>query len=559
MEKRYVIGIDFGTESGRVVIADVEQGCELASHATLYRHGTIVERLPGSGRALGQDWALQHPDDYVEVLRQSVPEVLRISGIRPEQVIGIGVDFTSCTSLPVDAKGQPLCVQERYRDEPHAYVKLWKHHAAQEEANRINEWAKESSETFLARYGGKSSSEWMVAKVWQVLNEAPEVYQAAYRFIEAGDWIVQQLTGNWVRSNCSAGYKAFWHKQDGYPSPQFFKQLDPRLEDLTDTKLAGEVLPLGTRAGELTAEAAQLTGLCPGTAVAVAIIDAHAGVAGSGAVRSGQMVMAMGTSLCLLVLSHNEVSVEGVSGVVEDGMITGLYGYEAGQPAVGDLFGWYCDQAVPGYVQEAAAKESVSVHTWLEQRAAELKPGQHGLLAVDWWNGNRSVLEDADLSGLIVGLTLQTKPPEIYRALLESTAFGTRKIMEAFEEAGVLVNEIFACGGLPKRNRLFMQIYADVTGREIKIAAAAETTALGAAIHGAVAAGTERGGYPDLATAAIQMAKVREETFRPIPENVAVYDDLYRQYIRLHDVFGRGGLVMKELKRIKRKQSNHSE
>lgn len=466
------------------------------------------------------------------------------------------MDFTSCTILPVDVQGQPLCVQDRYRDEPHAYVKLWKHHAAQAEANRINEWAKESEETFLARYGGKSSSEWMVAKVWQVLNEAPEIYQAAHRFVEAGDWIVQQLTGKWVRSNCSAGYKAFWHKQDGYPSPHFFKQLDPRLEDLTATKLAGDVLTIGSRAGELTVEAAQLTGLCPGTAVAVAIIDAHVGVAGSGAVRSGQMVMAMGTSLCLLVLSRSEVSVEGVSGVVEDGMITGLYGYEAGQPAVGDLFGWYCDQAVPGYVQEAAAKESVSVHAWLEQRAAELKPGQHGLMAVDWWNGNRSVLEDADLSGLIVGLTLQTKPHEIYRTLLESTAFGTRKIMEAFEDAGVAVNEIFACGGLPKRNRLFMQIYADVTGREIKIAAAAETTALGAAIHGAVAAGTERGGYLDLPTAASQMAKVREEIFRPIPENMAVYDDFYRQYIRLHDVFGRGGLVMKELKRIKQKQND---
>lgn len=554
MEKRYVIGIDFGTESGRVVIADVELGGELASHSTPYRHGTIVERLPGSGKLLGQDWALQHPADYLEVLRRSVPEVLRLSGASPSQVIGIGVDFTSCTILPVDAEGQPLCLQTRYRDEPHAYVKLWKHHAAQKEANRINECATETGETFLERYGGKSSSEWMVAKVWQVLNEAPDIYGATYRFVEAGDWIVQQLTGNWVRSNCSAGYKAFWHKQDGYPSSDFFKRLDPRLEDLTTTKLAGEVLPLGTQAGLLTDEAAQLTGLCPGTAVAVAIIDAHAGVPGSGAVRSGQMVMAMGTSLCLLVLSHKEVRVEGVSGVVEDGMITGLYGYEAGQPAVGDLFGWYCEQAVPGYVQAGAEQEGVSVHAWLERRAAEQGPGQHGLLALDWWNGNRSVLEDADLSGLIVGLTLHTKPEEVYRALLESTAFGTRKIMETFEEAGVAVDEIFACGGLPQRNRLLMQIYADVTGREIKIAAASETTALGAAIHGAVAAGPARGGYEDLATAALCMAKVREETFRPIPAHKAVYDDLYRQYIRLHDVFGRGGLVMKELKRIKQMQ-----
>ncbi|MGG2200834.1 ribulokinase [Paenibacillus validus] len=556
MGKRYAIGVDYGTESGRAVIVDVDNGEELAVHVTPYPHGVIDERLPGSGKPLEPNWALQHPDDYMEVLRRSVPEVLRISGVDPAQVIGIGIDFTACTMLPVDKDGNPLCDQEAYRDEPHAYVKLWKHHAAQDEANRINETAEARGELFLSRYGGKTSSEWMVAKAWQIMNEAPEVYEAADRFMEAADWTVLQLTGNPVRSSCGAGYKAFWHKADGYPSPDFFKALDPKLERFVETKLAGDVVSLGTKAGELTAEAADMLGLRAGTAVAASIIDAHAGVPGTGAVRSGQMVMAMGTSLCHMLLSDKEIHAEGISGVVEDGIIPGLYGYEAGQPAVGDLFGWFVDHQVPGYVLEAAAIEGLSVHGWLERRAAELKPGEHGLLALDWWNGNRSVLVDADLSGMIVGLTLQTKPEEIYRSLLEATAFGTRKIIDTFEAAGVEVNELFACGGLPQRNRLLMQIYADVTGREIKIAASTQTPALGAAMFGAVAAGAERGGYDSIAEAAAKMAHVREETYLPNAANKAVYDELYAAYNRLHDLFGRGGCqVMKELLSIKRLQS----
>ncbi|RAV19688.1 ribulokinase [Paenibacillus contaminans] len=556
MEKRYVIGIDFGTESGRVVLVDADNGDEIADHETRYAHGVMMERLPGSGKRLEPDWTIQHPGDYLEVLRHSVPQVLRASGVGPGQVVGIGVDFTSCTMLPVDERGTPLCMQDAYRDEPHAYVKLWKHHAAEEESARIDELAAARGETFLGRYGGKGSSEWMLAKIWQTLNEAPHIYETAHRFMEAGDWIVYRLTGNPVRSGCSAGYKAFWHKTDGYPSPSFLKTLDPRLERLAETKLSGEVRPIGTKAGGLTEEAAALTGLLPGTAVAVAVIDAHAGVPGSGAVKPGQMVMAMGTSLCHMMLSDKEAAVEGVRGVVEDGIIPGLYGYEAGQPAVGDLFGWFVGHAVPAYVQESSDGEGISVHVWLEREAARQKPGGHGLLALDWWNGNRSVLAETDLSGLVVGMTLQTKPEDIYRALLEATAFGTRKIIEAFEASGVAMHELFACGGLPRRNRLLMQIFADVTGREIKVAASSQTTALGAAMFGAVAAGSERGGCADIAEAAVRMAKVREETFRPNPEHKAVYDELYREYCRLHDLFGRGGFrVMQELKRIKLEQN----
>ena len=551
MNRKYAIGIDFGTQSGRAVLVDLSDGSEVADHVTPYPHGVIDETLPESGTKLGHEWALQHPGDYLEVVRRSVPEVLRQSGVRPEDVIGVGIDFTACTMLPVDARGTPLCFLPEWKDNPHSWVKLWKHHAAQDEANRLNAIAAERGERFLPRYGGKISSEWMVAKIWQILDEAPEVYDAADRFVEATDWVIFRLTGQLVRNSCTAGYKSIWHKREGYPSKEFFKALDPRLEHLTETKLRGEVVPLGTKAGGLTPEMAEATGLLPGTAVAVGNVDAHAAVPGVGVVTPGKMVMVMGTSICHMLLGTEEKMIEGMCGVVEDGIIPGYYGYEAGQSAVGDIFEWFVEQAVPAYVRDEAAREGVNVHEWLEKRASAYKPGQTGLLALDWWNGNRSVLVDTDLTGLLIGCTLLTKPEEIYRALLEATAFGTRKIVEAFHNGGVEVNELYACGGLPQKNRLLMQIYADVTGREIKVAASKQTPAVGAAMFGAVAAGKAAGGFDSIVEAA-KLARIREETFKPIPENVAVYDKLYREYTLLHDYFGRGGNdVMKRLKDIR--------
>lgn len=549
---KYAIGVDYGTESGRALLVDIANGAEIATHVTPYPHGVMDERLP-DGTLLGPDWALQHPDDYMEVLRRSVPEVLREAGVNPEDVIGIGIDFTACTMMPLDEQGLPLCLKPEWSGNPHSWVKLWKHHAAQQEANRLNKIAEERGEKFLPRYGGRLSSEWMVAKVWQILNEAPEVYEQTNLFMEAADFVVMQMTDSLVRNSCTAGYKAVWHKEQGYPSNEFFAALDPRLETLTETKLRGHIAALGSKAGELNAEMAEAMGLCPGIAVAVGNVDAHAAVPAVGVVTPGKLVMAMGTSICHLLLSDKEVNVEGMCGVVEDGIVAGYYGYEAGQSAVGDIFGWYVDEAVPEYVRHAAQEEGTGVHQWLERRAAEYNPGETGLLALDWWNGNRSVLVDADLSGLLVGLTLQTKPEEIYRALLESTAFGTRRIIEAFHLNGVEVNELYACGGLPQRNRLLMQIYADVTGREIKIADSTQTAALGAAMFATVAAGAEAGGYATIVEAADKMARVREETFKPIPEHAAVYEELYQAYLKLHDYFGRGGNnVMKTLKAMKR-------
>ncbi|MFE0560456.1 ribulokinase [Paenibacillus sp. NPDC058910] len=552
MGNKYTIGVDYGTQSGRAVLVNLADGQEVADHVTPYRHHVIDEFLPVSGKKLEHDWALQHPGDYLEVLKVSVPAVIQQSGIDPADVIGIGIDFTACTMLPVDELGEPLCFQPELADQPHSWVKLWKHHAAQPEADKINAIAAERGEAFLPRYGGKISSEWMIAKVWQILDEAPAIYERTDRFLEATDWVVSQMTGQIVRNSCTAGYKAIWHKQDGYPSKEYFKALDPRLEDLADTKLRGEVRPLGSSAGGLTEKMAVMMGLTPGIAVAVGNVDAHAAVPAVGVVTPGKLVMAMGTSICHMLLGTEEKQVEGMCGVVEDGIIPGLYGYEAGQSAVGDIFEWYVEEALPAYVKEAASEEGIGVHQWLEREAAAYKPGQTGLLALDWWNGNRSVLVDTDLTGLMLGMTLLTKPQEIYRTLLEATAFGTRKIVDAFHENGVAVDVLYACGGLPQKNRLLMQIYADVTNREIMVADSKQTPALGAAMFAAVAAGQAQGGYDSIIDAAKKMARVKEETFKPIPEHVEVYEQLYQEYSKLHDYFGRGeNNVMKRLKRIK--------
>ena len=497
-ERKYAIGVDFGTESGRAVLVDVTDGREVATDVYQYTNGVIDEKLPGTDLLLDPDFALQDPNDYLDVFRKTIPAVLQESGVSPEDVIGIGTDFTACTVLPTKADGTPLCFLPEYRNNPHAWVKLWKHHAAQPEANQLNSIASELGYDFLGRYGNKISSEWFFPKIWQTLDEAPEIYAAADRYLEAADWVVWRLTGVETRNNCTAGYKAIWSKKDGFPPNAFFKALDPRLENVVDEKLSRRIAFLGDRAGTLSAEAASWTGLKEGTAVAVANVDAHVSVPAATVVEAGRMVIIMGTSNCHMVLGDSENIVPGMCGYVEDGIIPGFIGYEAGQSCVGDHFAWFVENCVPqSYLQEAKAKD-LDIHAYLEAKASILLPGESGLLALDWWNGNRSVLVDVDLTGLLIGQTLATKPEEIYRALIEATAYGTRIIIETFEENGVPVNEIVATGGLPDRNRLLMQIYADVTGREIKVAAAKQTPALGSAMFGAVAAGKHT--YPSLIT-----------------------------------------------------------
>jgi L-ribulokinase len=553
---KYSIGIDYGTESARALLLNLETGEEVATSVMNYPHGVMDEELP-DGTKLPQDWALQHPDDYIEVLKKIVPDVINQAGIDKADVIGLGIDFTACTMLPIKKDGTPLCDILQYKSNPHSYVKLWKHHAAQPEANKLNEIASQRGEDFLARYGGKISSEWLIPKIWQILNEAPDIYKEADKFIEATDWVVMKLTGNERRNSCTAGYKAIWHKRKGYPSKDFFRALDERLENLVEEKLSKDIYPLGTKAGELTSEMAKIMGLNPGVAVAVGNVDAHVSVPAVGVTSPGKMVMVMGTSICHLVLDDKEVEVPGMCGVVEDGIIPGFYGYEAGQSAVGDIFAWFVDNCVPYEYKIEAEKRGISIHELLTEKAAKLKPGESGLLAIDWWNGNRSVLVDADLTGVILGMTLTTKPEEIYRALIEATAFGTRMIIDTFNQNGVSINELYACGGLPEKNPMLMQIYADVTNLEIKVSKSSQTPALGAAMFGAVAAGKEKGGFDSIFEAARVIPKLKEETYKPIPENVEIYDKLFEEYKLLHDYFGRGiNNVMKRLKVLKEGVSN---
>ncbi len=556
MQKKYAIGVDFGTLSGRAVLVELDTGREVATAVKEYPHGVMDEYLPDGNVKLEHDWALQHPQDYLDVFAETIPAVLKESGVSPDDVIGLGIDFTACTMLPIDKAGKPLCFDERFRSNPHAYVKLWKHHAAQDEANKLNKIAEERGEKFLKLYGGKISSEWLIPKIWQILNEAPEIYEQADRFIEAADWVVLQLTGVEKRNSCTAGYKAIWHKRMGYPSKDFFKALDLRLENLVDEKLSRDIYPIGTKAGEITKEAAELTGLRPGTAVAVGNVDAHVAVPAVGITEPGKMLMIIGTSTCHMLLGTEEKMVPGICGVVEDGIIPGYLGYEAGQSCVGDHFQWFIENCVPEEYKKEARDRQVSIHKVLREKASKLKPGESGLVALDWWNGNRSVLVDVDLTGMIVGCTLLTKAEEIYRALIEATAYGTRMIIDTFEEYGVPINELYAAGGIAQKDEMMMQIYADVTNREIRISASAQTPALGSAMFGAVAAGSERGGYDSIVDAAKVMAKVLDKVYKPIPENVAIYEKLYQEYRILHDYFGRGqNDVMKRLKEIKKSVS----
>ncbi|MEV4349182.1 ribulokinase [Actinoplanes sp. NPDC049596] len=530
----YTIGVDFGTLSGRAVVVRVDDGAEVGAAVHEYTHGVIERTLPATGEKLRPDWALQDPADYLDVLRTAVPEALEVAGIDPADVIGIATDFTACTVLPTLADGTPLCFLDDLSGQPHAYPKLWKHHAAQPQADRITDLAHERGEPWIARYGGRISSEWQFAKALQVLEEDPEVYSRTERWIEAADWIIWQLCGRETRNACTAGYKGIF--QDGrYPAKDYLEALNPDFADFAETRLAHPLSALGERAGDLTEQAAAWTGLPAGIAVAVGNVDAHVTSPAAQAIAPGQMLAVMGTSTCHIMNGDAIAPVPGICGVVDGGILAGLYGYEAGQSGVGDIFGWFVEHGVPPEVHDEARAAGLSVHDLLSRQAAAQPAGGHGLLALDWHNGNRSVLVDHHLSGVIVGQTLATRPFEIYKALVEATAFGTRKIIESFEQAGVPVTEFVAAGGL-KRNTLVMQIYADVLRRPLSVATSDQAPALGSAIHAAVAAGA----YPDVATAAATMGRVEKAVFEPDPAAADVYDRLYAEYSVLHDYFGRG-------------------
>ena len=544
----YVVGVDFGTLSGRAVVVRVEDGAELGSAVTPYRHAVMDRVLAATGGVLPPDWALQVPSDYVDVLCDAVPRALAAAGVDAGDVVGIGTDFTACTVLPVRADGTPLCELPELADRRHAYVKLWKHHAAQGQADRINALAEERGEGWLARYGGRLSSEWELAKGLQLLEEDPEVYDRTDHWVEAADWIVWQLCGTYVRNACTAGYKAVL--QDGeYPSPAFLSALDPRFAAFVDDKVRRPIGALGARAGGLTAEAAAWTGLPEGITVCVGNVDAHVTAPAAQAVDPGQLLAIMGTSTCHVLSSDVLAEVPGMCGVVDGGIVPGLYGYEAGQSGVGDVFAWFVDTSVPPSCAQAAAAQGIGLHEHLTALAAAQQVGEHGLVALDWHSGNRSVLVDHELSGVVVGLTLSTRPEDVYRALVEATAFGTRTIVEAFEAAGVPVTEVVVAGGLLK-NAWLMQVYADVLRRPLSVLRSEQGPALGSAIHAAVAAGC----HPDVRAASAAMGRREEAAFVPDAATADAYDELYAEYRLLHDHFGRGANdVMHRLRALRRR------
>ncbi|MFF4378506.1 ribulokinase [Kitasatospora sp. NPDC001547] len=531
---RYVVGVDFGTLSGRAVVVRVRDGEELGTAVHDYPHAVIERELPGSGRSLPPDWALQHPADWREVLRTAVPAALAAAGVDPAHVIGIATDFTACTVLPVLADGTPLAETSAWASRPHAWPKLWKHHAAQGQADRINALAHARGEKWISRYGGRISAEWQYAKALQVLEEDPAVYAATARWIEAADWIVWQLTGAESRNTCTAGYKGI-HQDGSYPGEDYLAALHPDFADFARTRLEHPLSPLGSRVGPLTARAAEWTGLPEGIAVAAGNVDAHVAAPAARAVENGRLLAIMGTSTCHVVNGATLADVPGMCGVVQDGIVAGSYGYEAGQSAVGDIFAWWLRQGLPADYLAEAEQTGEDPHQLLTRKAAAQPVGAHGLVALDWMNGNRSTLVDHHLSGVIAGLTLATRPEEVYRALLEATAYGTRVIVEALEQGGVPVTEFIVTGGL-KKNALLMQIYADVLRRPVSVAESEQGPALGSAIHAAVAAGA----YPDVRTASEAMGRVHRGAYQPDPAAADTYDLLFAEYRALHDHFGLG-------------------
>jgi L-ribulokinase len=554
-ERRYAIGVDYGTNSVRALLVDTADGGEVASCVYNYPSGEAGILLDSKDPNL----ARQNPADYIEGFYHSVRRVMaaakKLRGFSPEDVIGIGVDTTGSTPIPVDRQGSPLALKPEFRKDLAAHAWLWKDHTGHAEAAEITDKAARSGEGYLAKCGGTYSSEWYWSKILHCKRTAPKVFAAAYSWVELADFVPAFITGNLdpltlPRGICAAGHKAMYNDQwGGLPSKSFLAQLDPALADLRD-HYAHQALTADQLAGKLTADAAKKTGLPEGVAVAVGAFDAHMGAVGAG-IKPGTLVKIIGTSTCDMMVAPQDGAlpdIPGLCGIVPGSIIPGMFGLEAGQSAVGDIFNWFVK-----YLAPAKYTAKGDPHANLSREAEKLRPGESGLLALDWNNGNRTILVDPLLVGLLVGQTLHTTAPEIYRALVEATAFGALRIINRFEEYGVAVSEVVNCGGIAEKNPFVMQIYADVCNRPMKISRSPQTCALGAAIFGAVAGGA----YKTTEQAQRKMTGVKKNVFRPNKAAAKTYADLYRLYLTLHDAFGtrdyQGKLnrVMKDLIEIR--------
>ena len=549
---RYTIGYDFGSLSVRGVLMELDTGYVQFSATFDYPHGIMSDALP-NGVPLEPDWALQLPADYLQGLHYVTQRILEQSGVNPEQIVGICIDTTACTMLPTTAEGTPLCDLEQFASNPHAYVKLWKHHAAHPYTEEIEQLAAARKETWFGRIGGKVSSEHYLAKCLEIAYKAPELYETAERLIQIGDWLVWKLTGQETRGYCTAAFKTFYDQQTGDISKAFLKELHPLLENLSE-KQPGQVVPDGGVAGYLTDEAARWLGLCSGTVVAPAATDAHVTVHGCHVNRPNDMVMIVGTSACQIMMGKDYKEFPGLNGIAESALIPGMAVFEGGQSCVGDMFAWFVEHCVPATYVERAEAEQKSVHTLLTDLAARLSPGESGVIALDWWNGVRSTLMDFDLSGLIVGLSLDTPPEAVYRALLEATAFGLRRILQTMMENGLKVESLYATGGIAKKNPLLMQIYADVCNCDIQIVEENHTSALGSAILAAAAVLYGSSGPDHLHELLEKYRQPIKTIYHPNADAAAVYRELYEMYCELYVHFGTETSLMKRLRKMRKKR-----
>lgn len=532
------LGIDFGTESVRALLVDLN-GAERGSAVVRYPHGQIIDSLPTDpNKRLPADFALQHPQDWLDSAASAVRAARDKSGATASDIIGIGVDFTSCTMLPTLADGRPLCMANGFAKRPHAWPKLWKHHGAKSQTDRINAIAHSRNESFLNRYGGTIGLEWFFPKLLETVEHDSECANAAEVWLEAGDWFVWQLVGGEAselpRSTCQAGYKAMWSAEQGFPDPQFLGSVHSQLPGIVSQKMSGRFIAPGQRAGELTGAMASKFGLQPGTPVSAAIIDAHAGVPGAGAAEAGVLVMVLGTSNCHMLNAEEARYVPGVAGIVKDGILPGYYGYETGQAAAGDAFDW---------LRIMIGRES---HQQMSEEVSRIPPGADGVRALDWMNGCRTPLMDGNLAGIFTGLTLRHTSAHMYRALLEASAFGLRWIVETMREGGLPINRFVATGGLPHHNPLIVQIYADVLNEPISVHPCQYGPALGAAILGTLAAGSEMSGFATSAEAIESMAGThpsepsrQAQTFRPCEQHRRAYEAAYVEYRQLADIFSK--------------------
>ena len=543
----YVCGYDFGTLSCRITVSDRSTGETVYEAGVDYPHGVISQQLPESDVALGLDWALQDPEDYLEVMTQLTR--MALEKVAPEEIAAIGTDFTNCTVVALGADGRPLCMQENFRQTPHAWPKLWKHHAAQPYAKRIEKILTAENVDWFPLYGRNVSSEWLFPKVLQVYEEAPEVYAAAGTFLEAADYIPYWLTGNLVRNSATLGVNAFYEEGRGFPQKDLLEKFSPGFSGVLD-KLTGPVKPVGSRAGTLTPQAAERLGLLSDTVVAVGHGDSEIAAAGLGVTESGSMLMVMGTSTCYQMMHRNKIAFDGVCAIVRDGMIPGLVAYESGQPAVGDTFAWFADNMLPQQYQKAAADEEMNVLAYMDRLCGQLKAGESGLVALDWFNGNRSVLMNYGLRGVIAGLSLASRPEEIYRSLIEATAFGARQIFDSYTQAGVGIEKVYAAGGLARKSPVTMQIYADILNRSITATSISNSSSLGAAVCAAVALEEEIGTYEAFRRVCGRMIHYDAAVYRPDPKAAATYEKLYQVYLELHDFVGKQASMCEALNAI---------